>query len=515
MLPLAVAEHYRRQQRLIVATLGLVRREWAAVDFTDIDGSWAKVAPRVNLLTASAQVGSASNGAAYVAATLGEYGDDVPVLGDVDPRAFAGVASDGRPLGSLLDGAAYRAKAAQSLAAGGSWLDMAVHTQIADAGRGAAATAIAARLGVGWVRMVNPPCCGPCAVLSGREYRYNDGFQRHPRCDCVHVPTTLDNPGEGLTVDPSLDQITDLTDAERKALEEGADLSRVINARRGGYRGKMSTTELAKRGRARLTPDGIFAKAGSREEALSLLREHGYLTNTARRVSTAAVEAPSAAEAVEAALTPSARAQRLADFLGDRGDVSGFTDEMSEAAVESIIDTYTALMERFPEVTGGLRVTKVTSGFGGKRGAVARANAILIDGEYQLGGIDVSPRILSKGYKSTTHDIAVEHGWHPPMKNEFAGTITHEFGHVLDFWTQCKLSPRRIANRLMKEAGVSKSDADLWLRKQRSGYAATERAEWIAEAFMDVETNGANATDVSKAIHEELMRLVEARRARS
>ena len=322
MLPQAVSDHYRAQQRLIVATLGLTRREWSTVTWDNIDDSWAKVAPRVNLLTASAQLGAATNGAAYVGRTLADLGQSVDPLGAVNPRAFAGFASDGRPLGSLLEGAKARAKMSGSLDAGGRWLDMAVHTQIADAGRGAAATAIAVRPGVGWVRMVNPPCCGPCAVLSGREYRYSQGFDRHPRCDCVHVPTT-DTAGalDNLTTEPTLDQIKGLTEGERKALLEGGDLSRVINARRGGGLGKMSTTELAKRGRVRLTPDGIFATAKDRDEALALLRTHGYVTPTARRVAATATRPAPVATVAPKAVAPQVRMGKLIEAPDGKGAV--------------------------------------------------------------------------------------------------------------------------------------------------------------------------------------------------
>lgn len=282
MLPESVSEHYLAQQRLIVATLGLTRQEWASVSLADVDATWAKAAPRINLLTASAQLGAATNGAAYIGSTLDELGYTGRALGAVDPRAFAGFASDGRGLSSLLDGAAIRAKEAQSLEAGGKWLDMAVHTQIADAGRQAAAVGIAAHPNVGWVRMVNPPCCAKCAVLAGKEFRYNQGFQRHPRCDCVHVPTIHGDIPSGLTREPALDQIHGLSLGERQALENGGDLSRVVNARRGAS--GMHTTELAKRGTARLTPDGILATAKSREEALDLLRRNGYITDTGTRV---------------------------------------------------------------------------------------------------------------------------------------------------------------------------------------------------------------------------------------
>lgn len=288
-LPQAVSEHYQAQQRLILATLGMTRREWSRVNLNDIDASWSKVAPRLNLLTSAAQLGSARNGAAYVGRALSEVGQDVAPLAAVNPAAFAGVASDGRRLESLLEGAKIHAKQAQSLEAGGKWLDMAIHTQIADAGRGAASVAILARPGIGYVRMVNPPCCSRCAVLAGKWFRSNHGFQRHPRCDCTHIPTGQDA-ADQFTSEPHLNQIRGLSAGERKALEQGADLGQVVNARRGAS--GMTTTEGTSRtgmayrrlqGRRRLTPDAIFKVAPDESSALRLLSENGYLTPVARR----------------------------------------------------------------------------------------------------------------------------------------------------------------------------------------------------------------------------------------
>jgi len=268
---------------LTVATLGLVRREWARMG-QDFDASWATIGPRVLVLTSAAQLGAARSGVEYVPAALAEVGQDVAESGVTNPRAFAGVASDGRPLGSLLEGAKVRAKESQSLDVGGRWLDMVVQTQIADAARGAASVSIAARPKVGWVRMVNPPCCARCAVLAGKFFRYNQGFQRHPRCDCTHVPTTQGDFGR-FTSDPPLHQIKGLSDAERKAVSEGADLGQVVNARRGasGMTTSEGTTKrgLARerlgKGRQRLTPDAIYRLASTRDEALRLLERNGYL----------------------------------------------------------------------------------------------------------------------------------------------------------------------------------------------------------------------------------------------
>lgn len=290
MLPQAAADQASTQQRLVVAALGLTRREWALMG-TEFNASWSRVGPRITLLAASAQLGAARAGAASVPLILAELGQSVDPMAEVDPQAFAGIASDGRPLDSLLYGAVIAAKSAaramparQALAVGGRWLDMAVHTQVADASRSAAGVAITARPGIGYVRMVSPPCCSRCAVLAGKVFRAATPFRRHPRCDCRNVACAEDAP-DGLTDAPAHDQITGLNKADRMALDEGADLNQVVNAKRGAS--GMTTTEGTTRrglagqrlgsGRQRLTPDGINRIAPDREEAVRLLRQHGYI----------------------------------------------------------------------------------------------------------------------------------------------------------------------------------------------------------------------------------------------
>lgn len=64
------------------------------------------------------------------------------------------------------------------------------------------------------------------------------------------------------------------------AAREGADLAKVVNARRGmqtAADGRLYTTEAAGR-RPRLMPEQIYREAGNdRAEAIRLLRLHGYL----------------------------------------------------------------------------------------------------------------------------------------------------------------------------------------------------------------------------------------------
>jgi len=301
-LPEAAASHYRQVQRVQLVTMAAATAAWGRMG-PDFDASWRTVGPLLVGLVGAAQGAAARSGAAYVPAALEQQGVAVDALAEVAPEAFAGVASDGRPLDSLLYGAVTTSKAAsvgtvapeRALSAGAAWLEMAVRTQVTDAGRAAASVAVAARPRVGWTRAVNPPCCTRCAILAGKWFRFNDGFLRHPRCDCFHLPCVESGLGEVAT-DParlfSEGRVTGLRAAQRQAVADGADPLQVVNADRGRSAGGMYTLEgTTKRGVAnrarraaglarantRPTVDAIYRYASDREDALTLLRQNGYL----------------------------------------------------------------------------------------------------------------------------------------------------------------------------------------------------------------------------------------------
>jgi hypothetical protein len=274
MLPSLTAEFYRSQKRRSAATWLEVAREWATIG-SDFDAGWRRVGPNIALLVASAQLGSAQDGAAYVAASLASQGTPVQPVGVLDPRGIAGVASDGRPLESLLYGAVVRARSvkADSLVervnAGRLWLSMAVATQVADAGRDAVKVSVTARHGVSWVRVVSPPCCQRCAVLSGRVYHFSQSFQRHPGCDCSMIPQTVVNPDlVGFTLGPN--DVTDLTAKQRDKLAKGANFNRTINdyqRKRGAFSGYLPPTRV----------DRVIDRAGQRAKAAAALADIGIL----------------------------------------------------------------------------------------------------------------------------------------------------------------------------------------------------------------------------------------------
>ena len=287
MLPAATNDVYRANRRRVLRLLIALRSEWARLTpSNDWDAVWREAGPRITGMVTLAQQGAALDGAASVPVALRQTGATPAQVAQVNAAAFGGVASDGRPLGSLLGQSLIQARQAvgtaeEMLLAGRTFLDMAAHMQVLDASRAASSVAITATRGAGWVRMVNPPCCQDCAILAGKWFRWNQGFERHPGCDCIHRPAMGSEPRAGYTQEIAPTDIKDLTQAQRQALAEGADLNRVVNAYRGqipGRRARMFTTSEAARGKLRLTPEGIYTRAGGdRDKAVGLLREFGYL----------------------------------------------------------------------------------------------------------------------------------------------------------------------------------------------------------------------------------------------
>jgi hypothetical protein len=264
--PQASESLYESLQRYQLALLSIGRRLWRRVLPGDLDGSWQRVMPQMVAYTAGAQLAAAQAAVQYVPAVLEETGQPDRPQAAVRPQAFSGVSYDGRPLDTALEGGVRHTKLligagrepAEALVGGRKWLEQALQTAVADAARDATAAQIAVRERMGWVRMVNPPCCTRCAVLAGQWYRWNDGFLRHPGCDCVHIPTAENASGDYVT-DPKMlverGLITDLTKGQRQRLDDGADLTKVLNESRDAWRARMALER--KRAKAGLrTPQG-------------------------------------------------------------------------------------------------------------------------------------------------------------------------------------------------------------------------------------------------------------------
>lgn len=239
----------------------------------DFDSGWDRIGPRLAAIVESAQYGAALDGEAFVSSALSQQGQRVAPEARAVPAALAGRAADGRTLQGLLYGAVTHARGAAAdsltarLAIGQAHLDGLVHTAVVDAGRDAAKVSMVARPRVKWVRLTSAPCCGRCAVLSGRVYAHSEAFKRHPRCDCSMLPRTVANP-EPTSFGPG--DVTDLTSRQREliAAGDGSDwhFNKVINdyqRKRGDFLPPTRVDRLAAR--------------RSQREAAEALRTAGYL----------------------------------------------------------------------------------------------------------------------------------------------------------------------------------------------------------------------------------------------
>jgi len=268
-LPQTASEYARASRREHQAALTAVRRQWRRMG-RDFDTSWLSVAPALLAIIATAQERTARLADAYVPAVLEETGQtrSVAAAAETNLAAFVGVTGSGAAVADQIGLAPIRAKQArqshishddltgattmvpgmteaQALASAGQWLTATVGTILSDTGRAVETTGMATRNVAGYVRMLVPPSCGRCAVLAGRWYRSREAFQRHPGCDCRHIPSS-ERIGGDMTLDlhSYLDGLDDAgrikvlgSKANLEAWRDyGADPQQIINAYRGGLR---------------------------------------------------------------------------------------------------------------------------------------------------------------------------------------------------------------------------------------------------------------------------------------
>lgn len=300
--------HQERRAAIAAETARLTAQLWREIDPHNLAADWQAKLHRVAALVAAGQLAAAKEADPYLTELL--VGTRAVVaVGAVIPSALAGDASDGRSLPELLMYPVWSALSAlqrglslaQSLATGGALLDLLARTMVSDAGRAADLVAMAARPAItSYVRVVELPACSRCLILAGKEYGLSSGFQRHPRCDCTMEPVTKSYRPEPVDARDVFDRMSKGARLKAfgagavEAIEAGADITQVVNARRGMHtatrygRNVQATREgTTKRGHARrrmgraavrLMPEEIMRTAANRDEALRLLQQHGYLT---------------------------------------------------------------------------------------------------------------------------------------------------------------------------------------------------------------------------------------------
>jgi len=296
---LRARKHQEAREALAQATARAVLAEWSKVRPDSVARDWAKLLPKVTAYVQAGQLHAAEGTHTFMRELLGPESADAP---QIDPEQFASQTPDGRDLTGLLARSAPTAITSQrkgfspraAMARGAAFLDLVVRTVVSDTGRQADQAAMVGNLAVtSYIRVVEMPACARCIILAGAEYGVSSGFLRHPRCDCTmepvtrkHRPKPLDEYGLFEQMSPAQRRKTFGEDGA-KAIEDGASISSVVNARKHMTEVEMfgrtvkatysGTGRKSKRRPPRLMPEEIYRQAESREHAIRLLYKNGYL----------------------------------------------------------------------------------------------------------------------------------------------------------------------------------------------------------------------------------------------
>lgn len=289
--PRVSIQQYERQQVIAGLIVPALRRLWMNAG-SDFDIAYGALRPRMNEVLQLGRAATVHAAMPYVGAVLQETEQVGVPSGALIPAGFLAAAPNGFPVTETIDALPVKAKQAvaggatvvEARAASATWLSGVALTMLADTRRDVFQTDMVQRPQVtGYVRMLNPPSCSRCVILAGKRFQWNQGFQRHPNCDCIHIPATESLAGD-FTTDPyayfnSLspqEQDRWFGGANAQAIRDGADIYRVENTRNRG----LGTAAGNKRYGTpfRRTVEDIYSRDPSRKFVIENLQYHGYIT---------------------------------------------------------------------------------------------------------------------------------------------------------------------------------------------------------------------------------------------
>lgn len=243
---------FDRNRRLIqIADIARARalRAWQTMDFAALDQSWATVGPLVTQHVTAAQLEAAKGSDRFTAQVATQTPGFTASRSSIVPEAFAGIDGQGRDVAGTMYGAVTTTKEAigagfgrvQAMEAGGTYLAAMLKTVIADISRSADLVSSAGKSYTHYVRVCNGSACSRCAMLVGISSG-EDAFLRHVSCQCSAVPTSSEGKTKTGVYSTPQEYFDSLSEAEQdraftkdgaEAIRSGADITQVVNARRG------------------------------------------------------------------------------------------------------------------------------------------------------------------------------------------------------------------------------------------------------------------------------------------
>lgn len=280
------AEHYAQRRSLVVTAVEAIAQWWSYLSRRDITGSWDDtVGPGLLAVVSEAQRRAVDTSGDYVQTLADVYGTREDPLASLLPEAWVGSTADRRPMATLLDQGRQATlrlvgeglPPGEALDAGLVVTQRAAVTETQDAGRTADHVGMLVQPSLmGYTRFLNLPSCDRCVILAGASYRWSTGFQRHPQCDCIMLPTAVADP-EPYLADPArayaTGQVTGLSRADRERIDAGEDMASIVNAKRRPKRYGLGVAGGGKRD----TVEAILEATRHRDAALEQLRALGFV----------------------------------------------------------------------------------------------------------------------------------------------------------------------------------------------------------------------------------------------
>lgn len=364
----------------------------------------------------------------------------------------------------------------------------------------------------------------------------------HPNCRCVTVAyfPGLSIP-KGTTYDPQAEKDRDrlrelerrVRDLKRREVAAFDDVTKArlkgrIRSAQGDIRSHVANTgQLRKSYREQLGfSDGRPPLATPKPRALPPAPRPASPTPAPAPVplAIAAPDVDDVAEILNAKGTPDILTA-LGNATARRGiRLEGFTPDMHPESVREVGATFLRLAAKYPENKIRLLAAEKMR----KPGVLGTARRI----HFRTGGTEATEmRIniakLSKGARGRTVDTIqnsanLGHFHHVDKAQSFEYVVAHEFGHTVDYAGEeiIRKEVGRIRSEYLKSIGetplggaraTTLADVNDSRRRAEIGTSAYGRGatgELIAEAFADVEVNGAAATELSKRIHERMIELM-------
>lgn len=292
--PLVAIQQYERQQQVAGITSMALRRLVSQLG-DNFDTGWLRVRGRVVDTLQLGRAAAVHAASQYTSSVLAETGQVGVPAGAIVPAVFLESAPSGAGVAESLDALPVKAKqavargatAAEARTVAASWLSGVALTMLADTRRDVYQADMISRPQVtGYVRMLNPPSCSRCAILAGKRFAWNQGFQRHPRCDCQHIPASEQVAGD-LTTDP-YEYFKSLSEKDQdrlfgkwnaQGIRDGADIFQVVNTSQRAVPVVGSGGRVVRyAGRTKPTLAQIYTSDRDRRFVIENLQYHGYIT---------------------------------------------------------------------------------------------------------------------------------------------------------------------------------------------------------------------------------------------